>query len=203
MKNRLFRWTVRLLAAALLSLVAGVTLLAGTDSGTRWLLNASRPYLPPALELGAVEGSLLRGISVESLRWRTDSTDILVRSLSFDIELRPLFRRNVVIRSLVAGSVDAAIVPAEPAAGERRALAIDLPVGLAIDDALIRSINITRGDFDRRIDSVEFAADLHGPALGIERFRLASAWLTLGASTFIAAILYLVCEFFKSSGGSN
>jgi translocation and assembly module TamB len=180
-KNRLFRWSVRLLAAALLSLVAGVTLLVGTDTGSRWLLDASRPYLPPALELDAVQGSLLRGISIDSLRWRTDSADILVRGLSFDIELRPLFRRNVVIRSLVAQSVEAVLVPAgspgDDAGGD---FAVDLPVGLAVGDALIRRINITRGDFERRIDSVELAAALHGPGLQIDRFRLTSSWLTLG-----------------------
>lgn len=180
MNNRLFRWSVRLLAAALLSLVAGVTLIVGTDTGTRWLLDTGRPYLPPALELGPVQGSLLRGITIESLRWRTASAHIEVNGLSFDIELRPLFRRNVVIRSLVAQGVVAVLVPAESADSEAGELAVDLPVGLAIRDALIRSMDITRGDFERRIDSVDFAAKLEGPALDIERFRLASSWLTLG-----------------------
>ena len=123
MNNRLFRWSVRLLAAALLSLVAGVTLIVGTDTGTRWLLDTGRPYLPPALELGPVQGSLLRGITIESLRWRTASAHIEVNGLSFDIELRPLFRRNVVIRSLVAQGVVAVLVPAESADSEAGELA--------------------------------------------------------------------------------
>lgn len=180
MKNRLFRWAVRLVAVVLLALVTGVTLIVGTDTGTRWLLQIASPYLPRQLVLSQPEGSLLRGFSVAELHWRSDTADIRVNALAFDIELRPLFRRDVVIRSLVAGSVDVVLTPAEPAPTGQPPFAVDLPVGLAVEEARIRNIAIRRGDLDRRIDFVELAAELDGHRLDIQRLQIGSRWLTLG-----------------------
>ena len=96
------------LAITALAVLAVATLYAilGTESGTRWLLARAAGYLPNELQLGTAEGTLLHGMTMDSLAWRGEGLDASVAQLEIDIGWWPLFDGTVAVQVLDAARVD-------------------------------------------------------------------------------------------------
>lgn len=171
-----------LLAAALLLaiLFAGIFWLITTDSGTRWLLGRATTYLPEELQLGDARGSLLRGVSIESLEWHGEPTKVLARSLYVNIRLVPLLGKRLVIDELDVDGIDLRITDGGEPADETDGLpTIDLPVDISIVSSSVRQIEITSSDFNRTVDEIALVANLCGSDLLLTHLHLRSTWLDL------------------------
>lgn len=176
----------KLLLAAVLVLAifsAGVLWVVGTDSGMQWLLGRAAAYLPEELRLGDARGSLLRGLSIESLEWHGEPTQLQARSLYLNIRMLPLFRKHVVIDELDVDRVDLKIADGSEPAEETDGLPIiELPVDISIASSSVRQILIGSSDFERTIDEIALVASLRGSDLLMTQLHLRSTWLDLDVS---------------------
>ena len=177
-----------LLAAALMLAIFGAGLLwaVGTSSGTQWLLDRAAAYFPEELQLGDATGSLLRGVSIESLAWHGEPTQLQARSLYVNIRLLPLFGRHLIIDELDVSRVDLRIGDGGEPTNGTSPPTIELPIDISIDSSSVRQILIETGDVRRTVDEITLAANLHGSDLRISKLEVHSAWLELDSKGRIA-----------------
>lgn len=151
----------------------------GTDSGTRFLLGRAESYLPAGLTLDSASGSLLGGICLGSVDWRTDSQDIAMRDVCADIEVAQLLSRHLAVRSLDVG--EAAIELRETTASEPRdgLPSIESPLRISVTSSSLRRLSFNRKQVQRDIDRIEFVGSLRGSRLDVTRLVVRSSWLNL------------------------
>ena len=180
----LFRWSGGIVAIALLLLIVSAAWLLATTSGARWLLQRASPYLPAALRIDEVQGTVLEGLAFRSVSWTDDAADVSVREVDTQFELLPLLKREVRIRSLDIRNVDVTVKESPPDGEDEdeAAFAVDLPVRLRIDRASIENARIAGAGSDFTIDSIRLSGELSGSALNIERFDLQSGMADIGLS---------------------
>ncbi|MDH3305661.1 MAG: translocation/assembly module TamB domain-containing protein [Gammaproteobacteria bacterium] len=175
MKGRAWGWTGLILAAVLLFVVAVAFWLTATTSGARWLLARAAPLLPPALQIAELNGTLLKGVDFRSLSWTDERVRVSVERLDTRVDLWPLLRRQVRIKSLDIRDVDVTVSDGPPRENGGAAFSVDLPIGLRIDTASIQKIRIAIGDSFFDIEEVWLAGQLSGSALQIDRLEIQSA----------------------------
>lgn len=175
--RRVIRWVSGVIIALLLLLGASAFYLCGTESGTRWLLRQAQPYLPDALDTGALNGTLLGGLRAQGLSWTDSSVRVSVNRLELSIALRPLFRRQVSVRKLDADGIDIALLQSGKEPEPAGPFVVDLPLAIELRESSLRDITLTRDAFSRRIDTVHLSATLRGSRLSVSRFDISSEWL--------------------------
>ena len=162
-----------------------VFVLVGTTAGTRFLAARAQPYLPPEFSFATVDGTLLNSVRVEGLRWGDDNVEVSVRSITVDVALRPLLRRNVHLESVKASDVVVRVIRDErprAATGTDTPLTVNLPVTLVVDDLHVTSLLVESGDLRQSIDTVAMTAAVAGSALTVERLAIVAPWLGLQIS---------------------
>ena len=172
-----------LLATALVLIViaVGITWLVASESGTRWLLGRASGYLPQELELVDVRGSLLRGVSIASLDWVSEATRLQIGPTFVDIQLLPLFGRQLVIDELDVARVDVRMIGGGEPADDNGLPEVNLPLAVSIASSSVRQISIARGDVERTIDAIVLVARLRNSNLRLSKLELRSDWLDLDA----------------------
>lgn len=177
------RWlfaTSGILAAPLLAALW----LLGTESGTRWLVARAESFLPEALTLTGVSGTVLRGVELDAVKWLDSDINVAAESVSISVRPLPLISRNVIIDAFDVAALSVTLAGGgddsdDPAGGLPE---IELPVDLRIFASSIRRIDVASPAFTREIDAVSFAGRLSGDALEIRYFTLASSWLDIDIS---------------------
>ncbi len=91
--------------ATFVLLASSVTWLMATASGARWLLARAEPYLPEALAIEGVSGSLLAGLSAESVSWNDEAANVDIERLFIDVRILPLLSRRVYVDRLQVGAL--------------------------------------------------------------------------------------------------
>ncbi len=182
---RLFRGIlygmIGLIAAAVLLTV----LIVATPTGLRFALDVAEPWLPSALELPEVSGTLAGGVVVRDGAWRGGRVSVEVRELELELDPWPLIRRDIRLDRLRARGVSVRIAqtdadaPAPEESGEP--LRFRLPVPLAIEDGRLEDIAVSGPGWSRSAASIEFAAGMRGSRLEAERLVVISDWLALDA----------------------
>ncbi|MEJ2299228.1 MAG: translocation/assembly module TamB domain-containing protein, partial [Woeseiaceae bacterium] len=137
---------------------------------------------PDGLVLGLAEGSLLRGIRMDSLEWRSEALGMQARDISLNIELLPLIDRHLVIKSVSAADLELRIEDREEPASGDEPVAVDLPLDITARDVAVRRFRYSQGTFDREVRNVALAGSLRGPRLRLQRIGWRSDWLDLDAS---------------------
>lgn len=180
MTRRQLTWLLAVMLAVPVLLLTAAGFLAGTESGTRWLLRAAEPYLPAPLSIGETRGSLLAGLAVDRLSWSDETTGVEIRNLGIDLELLPLIDRQIRILSLTADGVSVDVAPGGDETGQRNGLpTVDLPVSIHVDDADIADIRIGLLGENRGIDRIRLAGSFNDSELSLEEFSMESAWAGL------------------------
>ena len=177
------RWLVGSVALTLLVLIAAATWLVTTQSGARWVLGRAEPYLPAALSLGETSGSFFGGLAVSPLRWRDDASDVRVNRLSVEISLLSLLTGELGITSLNVDGVDIQVFETGESEASTEPLTVEVPLDIAVADAVLDDIRIRAGTVDRPIDTLRLSGSMSGSALILERFEVRSAWLDVDAET--------------------
>jgi translocation and assembly module TamB len=157
--------------------------LTATQSGTRWLLGQVSARAPEQLVLGSAQGSLLRGIELDSLEWRSDSVEVHARGIAVDIELLPLLNRHLIVSAFGTRALEVQVFDvADDAPAEDVPLAVDLPVDITIHEATITDIRFASGTLRREIAGISLASELRGSQLQVKRLALRSDWVDLDLS---------------------
>ncbi len=176
------RWVAFGLAGFLLVLVAGITTLAGTAAGTRWLVAKAALYLPDALTIDEVDGTLLQGLRAGRIAWDDDAVNLQASQVLVDVEWLPLLSRDIRLTGLTVDSLAVTISPGTEPTDEPSPPEIDLPVRLELMDARINAIEITADGQQRQIEDFRFSGELGGERLQMTALALQSQGLSIETS---------------------
>ncbi len=167
-------------SAALALVIAAFAWLVATESGARWLFARAQPYLPDALTIGTLSGTITSGLTAESASWNDAATNVAIERVFIDVRILPLLSRRVYVDRL-----DVTEARVELADGERAADAggglpdISLPIDLWILDSSITALEIVRDGSTLEIEAVHLAARMEGSDLEIDRLALDSDLFSL------------------------
>ncbi len=152
--------------------------LLSTDSGTRFLFARASGYLPSALSVGEISGSLRGGLLASDVRWEQPGTSVSIRSLFVDISLRELVNERIAIEALELDSVSVVTRPVEQTEpSEPTPIDIELPVGIELRQSSFRDLALDINGFERRINAIGIKARMQGADLNIREIAFDSSWL--------------------------
>jgi len=100
------RWSARIIVIVPLVIAALVMWLLMTNAGARFLLARAAPYIPAALEIGEISGSLVGGLSTSRVAWTSDSFTLVATDVDLDPDLFALWALNVGADSVRAESIE-------------------------------------------------------------------------------------------------
>lgn len=170
---------VAVLAIVLVLLTSGAAWIVATESGTRWLLARLEGRLPAELSLGTLRGSLLDGIRLDSMAWRSAALELSATALEIDFRLAPLLRRQLIITELNVARLQ--LLAGETAAEDQgeAGVSVDLPIEISLLESSFKDIEFTRGDLQRVVERVSIAAGFGDRELRLSSLEFRSAWLDL------------------------
>lgn len=174
MIRRAWRWAVGAVLAVVLVLGLSTAWLVATDSGTRWLLARVSPWLPEALQITEVGGTLLDGVDFHSLTWTDETVSVSVDQVYLRFQLLPLLRRTLRINTLDVRGVDVSVGNGPASAADKAPFTLDLPMTLRLDDASAENLRIATAGSEWEIEKVLLAGQLSGATLQIERLDIDS-----------------------------
>lgn len=174
MRGRFWHWGAGFLLSVLLTFGGGALWLLATEGGTRWLVAKATPLLPPALEIEAVDGTVLRGIELRSVSWTDEQVHASVDQLDTKVELLPLLRKQVRISRLNVRNVDVDVGEPSSSEPEGEPFSVDLPVALLVETASIVKVRVSTGGSNVEISQIDLAGQLSGSALQIDRLEVRS-----------------------------
>ncbi len=93
--RRARRWIFGMATAAILFAATAVFWLVATENGARWLLAQATASLPHGLSVESLDGTLLRGLQLSSVRWDDESLSVSIDRVHTQFALLPLLRRNL------------------------------------------------------------------------------------------------------------
>jgi translocation and assembly module TamB len=148
--------------------------LAATENGTRWLLAQVLPMLPSEMSIAGVDGTLFRGLHLNSVRWHNETLTVSVDSIRTQFELLPLLGRNLNVSVLDVQNVDMVIADLPESDPDEPPFALDLPITVSLDAASIQDIRVAFDDDEYLLDHVSLAGRLSGPDLDLSELSIAS-----------------------------
>ncbi|HUF71421.1 MAG TPA: translocation/assembly module TamB domain-containing protein [Gammaproteobacteria bacterium] len=197
------KWRRVLLGAAALIVLAAVAVgssllwIVRTDSGTSWILRQIAARAGPALELGAVSGTLLDGISVSGVRIVLADAEIDIDALTVRASLSELFARRLVIYELSAGAVSYSQTEAPGDEASDAGTALDLPVSIELRRATIGALDVATSEAELAFGATSFTGELEGSALRLTNLTTSTSGVSIegDASLELTDPLGLAAEF--------
>jgi len=183
---RLFRGILYALIGLIAAAVAVTAFVVATPAGLRMALDAAEPWLPAALELPRVSGTLVGGVVVREGAWRGEQVTVEVEELELELDPWPLIRSDIRLQRLRARGVTVEIAaaaagsPATESAPEP--LRFRMPVPLAIEDARLEDVRVSGPGWSRSAAAVELSAAMRETRLEVGRLVVESDWLGLDAA---------------------
>lgn len=174
MKLRIVRWSFVVAAVTTLIAVTSIYWLVVTENGARWLLSKASPYLPSQMSIAGLDGTLLQGLQLSSIRWDDDSLSISVDSVHTQFALLPLLRRNLDISVFDAHTVKVMVGDLPEGGAAEAPFAVDIPLTVLLDAASIRDVRVEIDDEEYLIDSIDLGGRMSGSDLDISKFDVAS-----------------------------
>ncbi|MGB0129065.1 MAG: hypothetical protein WBP72_15600, partial [Rhodocyclaceae bacterium] len=136
-------WLASLLAVApVLAVVALLTWLVASHSGTVALVRVAGGLSAGQLNIEVAEGRLLGPLTLRQLRYQSPTLRIALRDLSLDWKPAALLERRVDVVAITAASIDIATAPSGEPMQAPGSLA--LPVALTIDRLAIDDLLVAR-----------------------------------------------------------
>ncbi len=174
MTRRIMRWSFGVATVAILIAVTSIYWLVVTENGARWLLSKASPYLPSQMSIASLDGTLLRGLQLRSIRWDDDSLSISIDSVHTQFALMPLLRRNLNVSALDVQTVAVMVGDLPESDAAEAPFAVDLPLTVLLDAASIRDVRVEIGDEEYLIDSIDLGGRMSGSDLDIAELDVAS-----------------------------
>ncbi len=174
MIRRLIQWSAGGVFGLIVLVGIAAAWLVTTESGARWLLAQAKPRLPAALQVEAVNGTMLEGLNFHNVSWTDTAAEVFVAELDTRVELGPLLRRVVRINYLDLRTVDILIGDAGDTGKDPEPFTVDLPVTLELESASISDARISAADREFEIQRIRLSGRLAGSTLAVQRFDLES-----------------------------
>ncbi len=164
----------RLIFGALIAFIALATLLTvllGTEPGTRWLIKTGAGFVPGTLEVERVEGTFLRGLRLTRITFEDDTVTARLALLEVRVNAAALFAGQLAVTRLNADGLDLHVRPdPEPAPPEpfRLPESVVLPLAIDLSPARFSDLTITLGDAPPvQIHEIRLAASIDRAAADI------------------------------------
>ena len=174
MTRRIVRWSFAAVTVAILIAVASIYWLVVTENGARWLLSKASPYLPSQMSIAGLDGTLLHGLQLSSIRWDDDSLSISIDRVHTQFALLPLLRRNLDISVFDVQTVKVVVGDRPERDAAEAPFAIDIPLTVLLDAASIKDVRVEIGDQEYLIDSIDLGGRMSGSNLDISALDVAS-----------------------------
>lgn len=145
---RWFKWTVVCSVMLVVTLIASVSALVATETGSRWVISLVADYVP--LDVGEVKGNLLTGLDISALDYRVVDQGELqqhyrVENMSFRWQPLALFYSAVSVQSLKADTIRLLLPPASDAEPTPMLWpSFALPVRIELGELQLADIEISR-----------------------------------------------------------
>ncbi len=153
-------WLRRTLWLALVLVITGAALatmwIVGTQGGAEWVI-ARATAATPSLTIASVRGSLLGGLVLGDVRWRSTRDELDFESLVVDWNAGAIVTRTLALDRVVASRVSYRRLPAVGVATGRAPV---LPWPVRIAQANIDTLDITVGNGTLTLSDTELAATL-------------------------------------------
>ncbi|MEY1662425.1 translocation/assembly module TamB domain-containing protein [Isoalcanivorax beigongshangi] len=186
---RVLRWLLVTVLVLVLVLPLVLLGLAGTEGGSRWLIQQGLRAVPGDAALVDSQGSILRGLHLTGLHLALDAATIDIDDLRLQVAFRALTQRRVLVRELAADGVRVQVhpqpdseppPPAEPF--DFNALPdIELPVDIALPAVSVTALTVTLPDSEPlRFDAIRLAANTDRDRLHLQQLQVVHA---LGQAT--------------------
>lgn len=148
------------LLSLLLVCLLGLTLLLGTATGNRWLLEQARPFIPGELNLGEWHGSLLSGITLNDIDYRYQGLTVTLDQVSADLVPRALFSGWLELENLSLGSLHITLSPGDDTEPQPAALpdSLALPFGIRIDRLTVGAFQLNDTVLVSKLEADSLAA---------------------------------------------
>ncbi|MCP5228310.1 translocation/assembly module TamB domain-containing protein [Accumulibacter sp.] len=140
--RRTRRWPWLIPPGVLLTFLAAVACLLGTDTGFRLACRGLEQLAGGQLTLAAPSGSLAGSFAVQSIHWRNATLDVQLQDLQFDWRPAQLLQKRLSVSRLAAASLRVASLPSD----EPSTLPDSLRLPLQVDIAQLRVGSIEVGD---------------------------------------------------------
>ena len=167
---------IGVLAFAVVS-VACVFWLLGTESGTRFLLARAESYLPAELTLGTASGSLMSGICLASVDWKSGSQDVTLRNACMVIDLAPLLSRHLAVRTVDVDEIVIEVGETADAESSGELPSIEIPMRISVDASSLRNLSFKTAQLQRKVDDIQFSGTLSGSRLDVSGLSVRSRWM--------------------------
>lgn len=179
----------RLLFGALVVFIALATLLTvllGTEPGTRWVIQQGSALAPGELRIEQVEGTLLRGVILQGIRFEDEAASARLERLEVRINANALFLARLAITRLELHGLDLHTRPdPDPAPADPLQIpeAIRLPLAIDLSPARFTDLRLSFGDTDPLvIHEIRLAASADRDAARIRTLTVDAADFALDLS---------------------
>lgn len=143
---RVIKWTLLILLLIVLVLLGLIGWVAGTQSGTSFAWHQAQRFLPDGIKIAHVEGRLIGPLAVRGIEYKSDTMNVGVKSVDFDMNASELWSRTVHIKNLAVAGVDYEVTKVTPPEPEKDSEpfslpdAINLPVTVQIDRVAVDNV---------------------------------------------------------------
>lgn len=174
-------WKILLsIVLLLLILIAGLSWIVGTETGTQWSLNTAQQHLPE-LTIDTPSGSIWQGIGAVSLRWQQEDMTIQIDALKTQWRFGCLLEGVFCIDEISAAAINVQL-PRNNTKAEATESSepfslpdITLPVGLDLKRLTINRISVDLGDGSdaQIIDEIELSVSAQQNQIELRNLSLA------------------------------
>lgn len=185
------KWTLVSIVALLLLVLALVSAVVSTETGSRWVLGQVADRLP--LEFGEVQGDLISGLDIGFLEYAPEPVGeaaaqrYRIEGLVFRWQPLALLYSTVSVQSLSAESVLLVLPPGEEAPEEPAQAIADwpslaLPVRIELGQVELNNIQIVQGETTTELQQISGSLSLGALDLNVEDLNLVAADYSAGAT---------------------
>jgi len=143
------KWALPIILLAVLMIPVGLLGLAGSETGSRWLLEQVFSRLPAQMTVAAIEGRLIDRIVVTDLHYRSDTETVDIERLAFAWRPRELLSGRLRILELALNGVAVEIrqseTPKDEAPFDFRS-ELRLPVEVAVENLSLADVRLQSDD---------------------------------------------------------
>lgn len=167
------------LLAVFIMLCTVIALVAGTQSGSRWVIRQIVNKSNQSLGLSSVNGTLLTGLSIQNFRYNDPETEVTLETADFRWYPLSLLAGRFSIDSLRAEGLRYEYRSGSAQQPDQTNSAFSMPLTLSINEADIHDIRIRINGGRYQLDAASISGDLDSDALSLDQFTVVKGALSV------------------------
>ncbi|HET7313305.1 MAG TPA: hypothetical protein VFJ08_03020, partial [Salinisphaera sp.] len=143
---RIIKWTLLVLLILIVVLVGLVCWVAGTRTGTEFAWHQVQRFMPAGMHIDSLNGRLIGPLHISGVDYDTDSMQVHIGSIDFDMDFSAIWHRTVHIKYLDIDNIDYKVTRVTPAQPKQESQPfslpkqIDLPVTVIVDRVAVTDV---------------------------------------------------------------